>query len=94
MGNLISLLFVVLVMVLAIGAVYAITASGSAMDAPTDTFGNTAPAQTVAQNENSSNIAVQTLPVIFIAFFIMICVVLAAGFAWFWKTGKSKASSY
>lgn len=94
MGNMIPLIFVIFVVVLGIGACWAIAASGAATDTPTDTFGNTPPADTVAQNQQSSGVAVATMPVLLIAFFIMVCVVLVAGFAWLWNTGKTKVSGY
>lgn len=94
MGNLLTLIFVILVIVLGIGACFAIVASGSATPAPTDTYGDKAPDSVLQQNNQSAHVAVSTMPIIFIAFFIMVCVVLVAAFAWLWKTGKSKASKY
>jgi len=94
MGNVVALLFVAFVVVLGIGACWAITANGAATDTPTDTFGNTPPADTVAHNADSSGLAVATMPVLLVAFFIIVCVVLVAGFAWLWNTGKSKPSRY
>lgn len=94
MANLVAMIFVVLVLVLGIGACWAITASGSATTTPTDTFGNTPPTDTVAHNAASSGLAVASMPALFIAFFIMICVILVAAIAWLWKTGTSKASKY
>lgn len=94
MGNVTALIFVVLVIVLGIGACWAITASGSSTTAPQDTFGDKPSASTIQQNNASANMAVKTMPVMFISFFIMVCVILVAAFAWLWKTGKSKASKY
>lgn len=95
MGNLIALIFVVLVLVLGIGACWAITANGASMAPTTDTFGNMASNQSLDQDNASARVAVQTMPLAsYIAFFVMICVILAAAVAWFWKTGKSKASKY
>jgi hypothetical protein len=94
MANLIALIFVVFVLVLGIGTCWAITANGAATATSTDTFGDHPSAQTIAQNNASSTTAVKTMPVLFIGFFIMICVILVAAFAWLWKTGKSKASKY
>jgi hypothetical protein len=94
MGNLTALIFVVMVLVLGIGACWAITANGASTTPPTDTFGNRASNQTIDQNNASAHLSVQTMPIVFIAFFIMICVVLVAGVAWLWKSGKSKASKY
>ena len=94
MANLIALIFVVMVIVLGIGASWAIVANGSANTAPTDTFGNKPPAAAMNQDNASAKMAVATMPLMYIAFFIMICVVLVAAMAWLWKTGKSKASKY
>lgn len=94
MVNLVALIFVVMVMVLGIGACWVIAGSGSATAAPTDTFGDKPPADTQDQNTASSNVAVATMPIMYIGFFIMICIVLVAGFAWLWKSGKSGASKY
>ena len=94
MANIVALIFVIFVLVLGIGACWAIAASGSATNTPVDTFGDTPPADTVTQNEVSSGLAVASMPVLLIGFFVMICVVLVAAFAWLWKTGKSKASKY
>ena len=94
MANLVAIIFVVMVMVLGIGACWVIAANGSATSTPTDTFGNTPPANTVTHNTASSGLAVASMPVLIIAFFIMICVILVAAVAWLWKTGTSKASKY
>jgi hypothetical protein len=94
MANLIAGIFVIMVIVLGIGACWAIAASGAATPTPTDSFGDTPPAATVAQNAASSDLSVASMPILIIAFFIMICVVLVAAFSWLWKTGKSKASKY
>jgi len=94
MANLIAMMFVVLVMVLGIGACWAIAASGAATTTPTDTFGDTPPADTTTQNTAASSLSVASMPILMIAFFVMVCVVLVSAFAWLWKTGKSKASKY
>lgn len=94
MGNLLSFIFVVLVMIIGIGACWAIAASGSSTTATTDTYGDHPPAATIQQNNASASMAVKTMPVLFIGFFVMICVILAAAVAWLWKTGKSKPSKY
>jgi phage-related minor tail protein len=94
MGNMIALILVAFVIVLGIGACWAITANGAAAGTATDTFGNTPPADTIAHDGESSGLAVATMPVMLIAFFVLVCVILVAGFAWLWNTGKSKASRY
>lgn len=94
MANLIALIFVVLVIVLGIGTCYVIVANGASTTTSVDTFGDNPPADTVTQNEVSSSFAVASMPILFIGFFIMICVILVAAIAWLWKTGKSKASAY
>lgn len=94
MGNLLTLIFVVLVIVLGIGACWAITANGAATATTTDSFGDAPPAQSTTQSEAAGSTAVATMPVLLIGFFVMICVILVASFAWLWNTGKSKASKY
>ena len=94
MANLVALIFVILVVVIGIGSVFAITANGAATTPAKDTFGNTAPISVIQHNNESSNLAVKTTPTIFIVFFVMICVVLVAAIAWLWKTGKTKPSGY
>jgi len=94
MGNLTALIFVVMVLVLGIGACWAITANGAATAPPTDTFGNRAPDQTIEQDNASARVSVQTMPILFIAFFVVVCAVLVAGAVWLWKSGKSKSSKY
>ena len=94
MGNLTTLIFVAFVIVLGIGTVWVIAANGSMSTTPVDTFGDTPPAQAMVQNNASADMAVKTMPMLLIAFIIMVCVILVAAFAWFWKTGNSKASKY
>jgi predicted small integral membrane protein len=94
MANLVAMIFVVLVMVLGIGACWVIAANGATSGTATDTFGNTPSADTVAQDAAASDLAVKSMPVLLIAFFIMVCVILVAAFVWLWKTGKTKASKY
>lgn len=94
MGNVAALLLVVMVIVIGIGACWAITANGAATGTATDTFGNAPSAEVQAHNTDSSGVAIATMPILLIAFFIMICVVLVAAFAWLWNTGKSKAGGY
>lgn len=94
MGNLLALIFVMMVIVLGIGACWAIAANGAAIPIQNDTFGDGPPADAIAQNEAASHTAVTTMPVLLIGFIIMICVILVASVAWFWKTGTSKASKY
>ena len=94
MGNLVALIFVVMVIVLGIGACWVITASGASTPTTVDTFGDTPPATSMIQNNASAGVAVESMPVLFIGFCIMICVLLVAAFAWLWKAGRSKASKY
>jgi hypothetical protein len=94
MGNLLTLIFVMLVIVLGIGACWAITANGAATTAPSDTFGQKPPAQAMNQDNASARTATATMPVLLIGFIIMICVILVASVAWFWNVGKSKPSKY
>ena len=94
MANLVAMIFVVFVIVLGIGACWAITANGATTTAATDTFGNKPPAQAITQDNASSKLATSGMPILYIAFFIMICVILTAAMAWLWKTGKSKPSKY
>ena len=94
MTNLVAMILVIFAIVIGIGACWAIAANGAVAPDSTDTFGDAPPADTVYQSAASSEIAVATMPVLAISFFIVICVILVASFAWLWKTGKSKASKY
>ena len=94
MANLVALLFVVFAVVLGIGACWVIAANGAAHPVVNDTFGNAPSAEIQEHNAGSTGIAVSTMPVLYICFFVLVGVVLVAGFAWLWKTGKSKASKY
>lgn len=94
MANLTALFFVVLVIVLGIGACWVITANSATMTTPTDTFGENPPSTTTDHNTASSELAVSSMPVVMVGFFVMVCVILVAVFAWLWKSGKSKPSRY
>jgi uncharacterized membrane protein len=94
MANLVALLLVVFAVVAGIGLCWAIAASGAAAPTSEDTFGNGPPADTVAHNADTEGLAVSTMPVMYIVFFILVGVVMVAGFAWMWKVGRSKPSRY
>jgi hypothetical protein len=92
--NLLAMFLVVLIIVLGLGACWAITAQGSATGPVTDSFGNTPPASTMTQDNKSVALAVATMPIGLIPFIIAICAILVIAFIWFWKTGHTKASKY
>ena len=94
MVNLLALILLAFVVVLGIGACWAITANGAATGPMTDSFGNAPPAEISQHNGQSSAVAIATMPAAYIGFFVIICIVIAAAFAWLWKTGRSKPSKY
>lgn len=94
MNGPLAMILVVLVIVLGIGAVWAITGQGAATGPVHDSFGNTQPGAIINQTNTSANLAVATMPIVYMAFIIAVCVVLVIAFVWMWKTGKSKANKY
>ena len=93
--NLLAMLMVVFIIVLGIGAVWAITANGAATgSAIADSFGNTPPNNTIIQDNKSAALAVAVMPVAGFAFIIAVCVVLVIAFVWMWKTGKDTKGKY
>jgi len=94
MSGPLAMILVVLVIVIGIGAAWAITGQGAATAPVKDTFGNTQSPAVINQSNQSAGLAVATMPTIYIAFIIAVCVVLVMAFAWLWKTGKSKPQKY
>jgi hypothetical protein len=94
MNGPLAMIFVVLVIILGIGSVWAITARGASAGPITDSFGNTQNASIIAQNNQTAGIAVSTMPIIYLAFIIAVCVVIVIGLVWLWNTGKSKSGKY
>jgi len=91
MSSPLAMILVVFIIVLGIGACWAITGQGASTGPVQDSFGNT---QISNQSNESAALAVATMPVMYMAFIIAICVVLVIAFAWMWKTGKTKPSKY
>lgn len=94
MNSPLAMILVVLVIVLDIGAIWAITGQKASTAPMQDSFGNTQPAPIINQTGESAGFAVATMPIIYMAFIIAVCVVLVASFAWLWRTGKSKPNKY
>ena len=94
--NLLAMLMVVFLIVLGIGAVWAITANGAATGSVVmDTFGQAPPNNTIEQNNASAALAVAvTYPILPIVFIIAVCVVVVIAFVWMWKTGKDTKGKY
>jgi hypothetical protein len=92
MANLLGIIFVVFVIGFGVTACWAITANGAAHQTTTDSFGNTPPDQAVIQDNQSSNMATATMPILPVVFVIMVCVVIVSAAAWLWKTGGGKSS--
>ncbi|MCK9591446.1 MAG: hypothetical protein M0Q91_05485 [Methanoregula sp.] len=94
MNGLLAMLFVVLIIVLGLGASWAITANGAATGPSTDTFGNTPPASTIEQDNASASLAVALMPIGTFAFIIAVCVVLVIAIVWLWKSGHNTKGKY
>jgi hypothetical protein len=94
MNGPLAMILVVLIIVMGIGAAWAITAQGAATTPIQDSFGNTATANVINQTNQSAGLAVATMPVVYIAFIIVVCVVLVVAFVWLWNTGKNKKGKY
>ena len=94
MSGPLAMIMVVMVIVLGIGACWAITGQGASTGPVQDSFGNTPPPAAVIQGNASGSLAVATMPVTYMAFIIAVCVVIVMGFAWLWSAGKSKPSKY
>lgn len=95
MVNLAALFAVAFIIVLGICSVFAITAHGAtAGSAQADTFGNTPPAEGVAVNEGSSDIAVKSSSMlIYIPFILITAVLIIAGSIWLWNSGRMRKSN-
>lgn len=94
MNGPLAMIFVVFVIVLGVGSVWAITAQGASTGPVSDSFGNTPPNNSIIQDNQSAGIAVATMPLGIMAFFIAICAVIAIGAVWLWNTGKGKSGKY
>lgn len=92
--NLLAMLLVVFIIVLGIGAIWAITANGAATGPVMDTFGQTPPNNTIEQNNQSTSLAVALMPIATFAFIIAVCVVLVIAFVWLWTSGHNKKGKY
>jgi hypothetical protein len=94
MSALTSTIFVILVIVLGIGGIWIITAHGASTPAIKDSYGNTADANTIHQNNESGSLAIATMPLAMMPFIIVICIVLVIAVAWLWRTGTTKGKKY
>jgi hypothetical protein len=94
MNGPLAMIFVVLIIVIGIGAAWAITAQGASTAPIHDSFGNTQTTDVINQTNATSGFAVSTMPVLYIAFIIVVCVVLVVAFVWLWNTGKNKKGKY
>lgn len=94
MNGPLAMLFVVFIIVLGIGSIWAITANGAATGPVTDSFGNAPPNNTIEQDNASAALAVDTMVIAPFAFIIAVCVVLVIAVAWLWKTGSNKKGKY
>ena len=94
MSNLTAMFLVVMVIVIGIGACWAITANGSTTGINSDSFGNTPPASTIHQDNATGDLATKTMVISYLPFFIAICVIIVSAIAWLYSTGKSKGAKY
>jgi hypothetical protein len=90
MASLLGLIFVVFVVVFGIGACWMIAANGNSQLPATDSFGNQAPATSIAQQGAASDLATSTMPILPVVFIIVVCVIIVSAAMWLWKTGTSK----
>ena len=94
MNGPLAMIFVIFIIVLGLGACWAITAQGASAGPITDSFGNRPPNATIEQDNASSSFAVATMPVMYMAFFIAVCVVLVISLVWLWKNGHYQKGKY
>jgi hypothetical protein len=95
MNGPLAMLMVVLIIVLGIGAAWAITANGAATgSAVSDSFGQMPPNNTMIQNNKSAALAVSLMPIGTFAFIIAVCVVLVIAIVWFWNNGRNTKGKY
>ncbi|MCK9591365.1 MAG: hypothetical protein M0Q91_05080 [Methanoregula sp.] len=94
MNGPLAMLLVVFIIVLGIGAAWAITANGAATGPVMDSFGNAPPNNTIEQDNASAALAVSTMAVLPVVFIIGVCVVLVIAVAWLWKSGHSSKGKY
>jgi cytochrome bd-type quinol oxidase subunit 1 len=90
MANLLALIFVVFVIGFGVSACWAITANGASQHPTTDTFGNQPSNTAIQQDNQSSNLATSTMPILVIIFIIAVCATIAAVVIWLWKTGNGQ----
>jgi hypothetical protein len=93
MVNIAALFTVGFIIVLGIVSVFAITAHGEISGtAQTDTFGDTPSATSMAVNNGTADLAVQSSSMMgYIAFLLIVCVVVISASVWLWnqrRTGK------
>lgn len=94
MNGPLAMILVVFVIVIGIGAAWAITGQGAATAPIQDSFGNTQNANVTNQTAVSAHVAVSTMPLMTMAFIIAICVVLVIVFVWLWNSGHYKQKKY
>jgi hypothetical protein len=94
MSGPLAMILVVMVIVIGIGSVWAITGQGASTAPVQDSFGNTQSPAVINQANTSGSLAVATMPIIYMAFIIAVCVVLVIAFVWLWRSGKSKPGKY
>ena len=94
MTNVLTGIFVLMVIVLGFGAVWMITMNGSTSASVEDSFGNTPSPEQVQASDQAAGLAVQSNGIIPAAFFLSLLVVIAAAFMWFGKSGPNRSSKY
>ena len=94
MNGPLAMILVILIIVLGIGATWAITANGAATGPVADTFGNTPSSNTLNQTNATAALGVSLMPIAGFAFIIAVCVVLVIAIVWLWKTGHYQKGKY
>lgn len=95
MVNLAALFAVGFVIVLGILSVFAIGAHGEvAGTAQKDTFGNTPSAQAMTINNDTATLAIKSTSTIpYVAFLLVVCVLVISAFVWLWNQRKTRRGS-
>jgi len=95
MVNIAALFAVGFIIVIGIVSVFAITAHGEISGtAQTDTFGDTPSATSMVVNNGTADLAIESTSMMpYVAFLLLVCVVVISAFAWLWNQRKSGRKS-
>ncbi len=94
MNGPLAMILVIFVIVLGIGACWAITGQAASTGPVEDTFGENQNPEIIEQANGTAGVAIETMPLVYLPFAVGVCAVLVIAFAWLWKTGRSKPEKY